>query len=76
MDSNDSFSLVMEGGEVGGFPHPGAAQHLPHHPAPGQHLLPGYQEQYGDRGPSLPPHHPTFTSCGLRHLTLTSMIRV
>jgi len=65
MDSNDSFSLVMEPGEIGGFAgmgpgHPGHPGNLP--PGHPHHVqLAPYQEHFDPTG--LPPH-PVFPACG------------
>ncbi len=61
MDSNDSFSLVLEPGELGytGLPRPAGP------PPAGPHLPPAhlpYPEQYDPAG--VIPHHPPFNTCG------------
>ena len=66
MDSNDSFSLAMEPGEIGGFAgmgpgHPGHPGSLPPgHPHAHAQLAP-YQEHFDPTGL---PAHPVFPNCG------------
>ena len=62
MDSNDSFSLALEPGELGypGLPRPAGAPTAPH--LPPSHLP--YADPYDPA--AVIPHHPPFTGCGKR----------
>ena len=67
MDSNDSFSLAMDSGEMAGFNGLGGGGHHGHGPLPPAHPhhgppgLPHYPEHYDQ--PGLP-QHPVFANCG------------
>ena len=70
MDSNDSFSLALDGegftGLAGGHHALGPAPGLPHHGGPALGPAPGHAHYPGDhydQPPPLPPH-PVFSNCG------------
>ena len=73
MDSNDSFSLAMDSGEMAGFNglaggHHGHGPLPPAHPHHGPPGLPHYPEHYDQ--PGLP-QHPVFANCGEKILLIT-----